>query len=170
MLAIRLADRSYEISASSAGALNRALVRAGPRHQGRAAHALTDWRIRWSYVPVRSGGACLCGEPTVELELVTTLPRWKEALHAPEGLVRDWSLFIGRLRMHEAVHQDLAVQNGKDLLELLGSLTASDCEALGTEARLAAAAVARRYQGRHASFDLSTRYGLAPEGAQGDGG
>ena len=166
-LTVSLEERSYQVSARGVRALNGALLRGGPRLEGRAAHAATDWLIRWSYVPVREGPGCACGRPRVELELVTTLPEWLDAHEAPEGLVRDWELFVERLRLHETRHQQLAVRNGEDLLAALADLRASDCENLREEAREAALRIGASYRERHESFDRETRFGLRPGGEAG---
>jgi predicted secreted Zn-dependent protease len=158
-------DRSYEISARGVGGINRALLELGPRHRGRAAHALTGWRLSWSYVPTLADGVCLCRRPRVQLELETTLPRWREAPRASDELRRDWSLFLGRLRSHEAVHQDLAVENGRELLGLMAEVTAGDCESLRTEVERRASRVAGRYRDLHSAFDRRTRFGREPEDA-----
>ena len=169
-LEILLVDRPYEVSASDLTALNRALDTLGPRQEGRRAHAVTGWRLFWSYVPTRAGMGCVCGQSRVRVELVTTLPHWREVGKAPVGLVEDWSLFLGRLRSHEAVHQDLAVGNGRALLDLLAGSAAGDCQSLREEVERLTALLESRYRELHAAFDRDTRFGRSAERAATAGG
>jgi len=159
-LCIQVEERYYTVSGRSASALNQALVLSGPRRGGRVAHALTEWRLGWSYVPVQGAAGCVSARPRVEVRLVTTLPAWADLDYAPPPLASDWALFLDRLRDHEFRHQDIAVDSGNELLGRLGGLVAGTCEELRAEAERAARRVAANHEAIHARFDQATSYGL----------
>jgi predicted secreted Zn-dependent protease len=166
-LQVQLEERFYPIAGTSARALNRALATEGPRKGGRRAHALTEWRVAWSYVAVPRRAACASARPTVEVEIVTTLPRWVDLGSAPDRLVSDWALFLARLRDHESLHQYLALQGGRELLRTLSSLEASDCAALHARAREVVTALTASYEAEHERVDERPREGVL-EGARGE--
>ena len=164
-LQVEMRERFYAVSGQSASALNLALLQAGPRSGGRVAHALTEWRVRWSYVPLRRSSSCACGSPSVELEIVTTLPRWRELGQAPDALVEDWTLYMSRLRAHETGHQSLVLTHGSELLVALAELEATDCDVLREEAERAAALLWWRFEKGHRSYDLASDYGTSFAGS-----
>jgi predicted secreted Zn-dependent protease len=154
-------ERFYPVAGRSARALNRALATQGPRSAGRAAHALTQWHVSWSYRPVMRGGACLSGRPTVSVEIVTTLPRWTDSSTASDRLLNDWALFLARLRDHESRHQYLALEGGREVLATLSGLTAPTCELLHETAQRAVSTLEASYESRQLLVDESSNYGLS---------
>ena len=159
---VQVEERYYDIGGLSAGRLNGELLRKGPIREGRTVHAVTDWSLRWSYVARRAGPGCVSASPSVELDVVTTLPRWTDLDTAPGHLVRDWRLYLRRLRAHEGGHRELAVAASSELLERLGRLSARDCDTLLEDARRLAGRVVARYDDRHAAFDRATAFGVRP--------
>jgi predicted secreted Zn-dependent protease len=155
-LRVQLQERFYPVAGRSARALNQALAREGPRRDGRRAHALTEWRVAWSYVAVQREAACASSRPTVSVEIVTTLPRWVDLESAPERLVSDWALFLARLRDHESRHQYLALRGSRELQRTLAGLSAPDCEILHAEAQRVVATLAARYDAEHEQIDQRT--------------
>jgi len=158
-LEVKAEERFYSVSGTSASALNLSLSLRGPRHGGRAAHAITVWRLDWSYVPTRRSSTCASGRPRVVVDVVTTLPRWEDLEVASEGLAKDWAIFQERLRRHESGHREIAVRTGRELLSTLGDLRAQDCDRLAQEARRLAQQLASGHQDLKRRFDQATDYG-----------
>jgi predicted secreted Zn-dependent protease len=152
-LQVQLQERFYPVAGTSARTLNRALATEGPRKAGRRAHALTEWRVAWSYVPVSGRAVCASVRPTVSVEIVTTLPRWVDLDSASDRLVSDWALFLARLRDHESRHQYLALQGSRELLRTLAALEAPSCDLLQTKAELAVSALTESYEAQHQLVD-----------------
>src|SRR5690606_15429966 len=123
-------ERFYAVTGTSPQQVNRALGTNGPRREGRKAHALTEWRLLWWVRPMERAGRCTSGDTRVGVRLVTTLPRWEGAAVAPTWLVDDWGLFLARLRLHEGVHQEIAVRAAGELLARLEALEAESCDGL----------------------------------------
>lgn len=163
-LEVNVAERFYEVSGTSASALNGALAREGPTVRGRKAQAVTEWRVSWSFVPVRRGSVCVSSQPQVRVRVVTTLPHWLDLDVAPESLAMDWSLFLERLKHHESEHQDIAMKSGRELLAVLDGLEAEDCQLLQRVAFRAAAGLESSQQALHESFDDSIDYGVTGSG------
>jgi predicted secreted Zn-dependent protease len=153
-------ERFYRVAADDAVELNRELGRQGRFATGQDAYALTRWRLAWSYVPRREGSRCTVSSPHIEIDVVTTLPKWDEGGSADDALAHDWSLFMDRLRMHESGHQDIALRTGSDLLAGLRELDAPDCDELRARAARVAADLSASGDADQVSFDRSTRYGL----------
>jgi predicted secreted Zn-dependent protease len=162
-LHVQVEERFYPVSGRSPAALNLALLLQGPCRTGRVAHALTEWRLLWSYVPTPRGAVCALERPRVEVRIVTTLPRWLDVERAPSSLVSDWALFMARLRVHESGHQSIALRTGNELLSTLSGLEAGDCDQLMREARRRVARLARAHDADQRRFDRASDYGMAPE-------
>jgi predicted secreted Zn-dependent protease len=163
-LDLQLDERFYAVSGLTPTTLNGALSRLGPIVRGRKVHAVTEWRVSWSYEPVTRGSRCAIRRPKVSVHVVTTLPRWLDADEAPAQLANDWTLFLERLRHHESEHQDIAMKSGRELLSVLAGLEATDCERLERVAKGAAAVVAASHDAQHQSFDETSDYGLPSGG------
>jgi predicted secreted Zn-dependent protease len=161
-LDLQLDERFYAVSGLTPTTLNGALARLGPTVRGRKVHAVTEWRVSWSYEPVWRGSRCAIRRPRVSVHVVTTLPRWLNVDEAPASLANDWGLFLERLRHHESEHQDIAMKSGRELLAVLAGLEADDCQLLERVAKRVAAGVAANHDAQHQSFDVSTDYGLMP--------
>ena len=155
-LRVHVEERFYPVAGTSPGALNRALASRGPRRDGRAAHALTEWHVVWSYEPVRGASGCVSGRPSVTVQIVTTLPRWTDLPTASDRLISDWALFLARLRDHESRHQHLALEGSRELLASLSGLEAPSCALLHARAEGMASSLAARYDAEHVRVDESS--------------
>ena len=158
-LTVRTEERFYDVHGTSASRINLELASRGPRHGGVHWHALTDFALRWSYVPRRVGGRCAPGRVSLEVDVVTTLPRWDDRPRAEPALVSDWQLYMLRLRAHEEVHRAIAVWGGRELLHSVALLSAPDCRSLGEEAQRLARRVQAELDGAQSAWDRLTDYG-----------
>jgi predicted secreted Zn-dependent protease len=161
-LHVRVEERFYPVSGASASSLNRSLAVQGSRSLGRPAHALTEWRLDWSWAPVGRGAACESGRADVRVEIVTTFPTWTDVDRANASLSSDWALFLDRLRIHESMHREIALRSGLELLETLTSLKGEDCQRLREEARRRAARLESTHEARQRRFDRASDYGMEP--------
>ncbi len=159
-LTVRTEERFYDVHGTSASRINLELASRGPRHGGVHWHALTDFALRWSYVPRRVGGRCAPGRVSLEVDVVTTLPRWDDRPRAEAALVSDWQLYMHRLRAHEDVHRAIAVWGGRELLHSVALLSAPDCRSLGEEAQRLARRVQAEVDGAQSAWDRLTDYGM----------
>jgi predicted secreted Zn-dependent protease len=159
---VRVEERFYAVSGASASSLNRSLAVQGPRSLGRPAHAVTEWRLDWSWVPAERGSACESGHTDVRVEIVTTFPSWTDLDRASAALSRDWALFLDRLRDHESVHREIAMRSGLELLATLTGLKGEDCQRLREEAQRRATRLESSHEARQKRFDRVSDYGMEP--------
>ena len=69
---------------------------------------------------------------------------------------------VRRLRDHEAIHQHMALEGGRELLRRLGALVAPDCASLEQEAQELVSSLQASHQEEHRRFDLASEYGRRP--------
>lgn len=158
-LEVSIDEAFYGVAGVTALELNRDLSRRGPERDGARWYGLTDFRLAYRYVPASAEDACRATETRVTVELVTTLPHWRDRDAAPEWLQLDWDLFLTRLREHERGHQEIAILTGEELLEGVAALSASDCETLIATTRRMADALQSKIDHAQRGWDVETVHG-----------
>lgn len=159
-LQVHVEERFYPVAGTSAARINRDLAGRGPAMAGRRWHALTDFRLRWRYLPRMRQGRCTADAVRLDVEIVTTLPRWEDRGRASPDLASDWDLYLERLREHEVGHQRIVVLEGRELLDSVEGLAAPDCATLSDRMRRLAQAARGEVDAAHAEWDRATSHGV----------
>jgi predicted secreted Zn-dependent protease len=102
VVTVETASHYYEIAGETAEQLRAAMDRTGPFDDAGTRHdAHTRWYVGWNL-------RCQPTRLVVTLKVTTTLPRWTDQFKAPRALSEQWNRYLDALRVHEAVHQDMA--------------------------------------------------------------
>ena len=117
----------YDVSPTDWESLQQALLDAGPLdRRGVRRFALTTWKMKWDWER-RSDGTPVYSSATVTPEVTMVLPRWKEIIHQPARIQKQWNDFISKVRAHEDSHARIALEGASSLeRELRSALTATD--------------------------------------------
>lgn len=166
-LRVQVLERFYPVQGTSAARLTAALGGEGPAVRGRRWHAVTDFALRWRFLPREREGRCAAEDAALEVEIVTTLPRWEDRHRAAPGLASDWDLYLARLRAHEAEHQRIVMGEGRQLMAAVTTLEATHCRALRERARILTRRARGRVAAAHRAWDHATGYGVRAGAAAG---
>ena len=154
-------DLHYTVRGSDAAALAREMAELGPQHPtGRRAWAYTAWELRSRYALELDGRNCRLLDPTVVLEVRTTLPRWEPKAVVTSRLRSNWRRMLVKAAEHERMHRRHAMDAADAAAAAIARVPATgECAALEGQMRSAlrraSAAAARR--GR--LYDRDTDYG-----------
>jgi predicted secreted Zn-dependent protease len=154
-------ERGYEVDGSTREELIRELRTKGPRADGRNVWGRHEWRMRWRFQYAPDGPFCRMTGVRVDLESVTTLPRWRTRHRADPDLVRSWDAMIEALRVHENGHRDIAYRAARDVDRTLRRISEPDCSFISSRANRAAQDILERYREINRRYDADTRSGAA---------
>lgn len=161
--AVEVVDRTtrYELVGHDEAALAVGLARLGPRTPtGRRSWAYTSWELshQYSLKPVKGG--CRVEQPSVRIEIETTLPSWTPTGAVAPSLRVRWRRMMDALVRHEAIHREHGLDAARQVAEDLHNLAIqSDCRGAERAAqRLLRRAVAEAGR-RSRAFDRETQFG-----------
>ncbi len=151
----------YEVSGDSYEALESSLDRSPlSGSNGVLAYALTEWCVRWVYVPWRRSHGCELAHITVILNSKITLPKWVAPKHISSDLRGWWEAFINAAESHENQHLENARATRSAIDEALRRLEpAPTCGAALREADRTARNVYWEFLAKDQKFDRDTGYG-----------
>lgn len=151
----------YVVTGSSATILARQMTERGPRHpSGRQAWAYTAWELRARYTLVARDGGCKLVDPTVLLEVWTTLPRWEPRRTPASGLLRSWQRMLDRAAGHEQEHRRHALDAAQVAATAIANLPArAECHAIDAQVHSALRRARAEATHRSGVFDRETDYG-----------
>lgn len=154
-------ERWYEVDGSTREELIRSIRAEGPVSNGRRVWGRHDWHMRWRFRYAPDGPFCRMTDVRVELESVTTLPRWRTRHLADPELGRSWDAMIEALRVHENGHRDIAYRAARDVDRTLRRMSEPDCAFISGRANRAAQDILDRYREINRRYDEETRSGAA---------
>ncbi len=149
----------YEVEGASPQALATALATHGPEYNGHRFFGMTEWALTADYQWEDGANGCALTDITVQIDVETELPHWRESWTKDAALRTDWYRFLGALDRHERGHRDLAREAADTVRRRLATLNAPTCAVARREARRVAIEVMNAYDARHRSYDLSTGHG-----------
>ena len=146
----------YDVSGGTAAELRAQMSAKGPDHYD----AYTRWYVRWRYKYRQQGGLCALSEISVDLEITTTLPRWRNQRAASPALREQWQRYLTALTTHELGH----ARNGADAAQAVdAALTrlppAASCERLAAGANATGQGVLLQHNRFDADYDQTTKHG-----------
>ena len=157
---------TYDVSGETTQELRRDLNRRGPLSHGKRYDARTDWHVKWRFDFERSQEGCRVVRPQVNLEVVITLPRWRQPAGAGRQLVELWEGYLEALRSHEDGHLEVGQSAADEIRETLEELRAArDCSKAEQRANGLGHEIIERHNRRDERYDEETRHG-ATQGAR----
>ncbi len=160
---VEIVERSaqYLVHGHDGNALAREMAERGPQHPtGRRAWAYTAWELRSRYALERDGRHCRLLEPTVVLDVVTTMPRWEPKGVVPMRLRATWLRMLDKAADHERVHRRHGVEAAHAAAAALAAVPASgDCALIERQVRSALRRASSDALRRSRIFDRETDYG-----------
>lgn len=151
----------YDVTAESLAELRSGLRQHGPRSGGRPWAAVTNWRMRWTYVyDPRGIAGCEITRVKVRLETTIDFPRWTPATPPDSGLLAWWNQLNEGLTAHERGHALIAVEAADQIVKGVQGMTAGACDALSLRANAVAQRITSDARKRQQDYDVETRHGL----------
>ncbi|MFT3767300.1 MAG: DUF922 domain-containing protein [Minicystis sp.] len=153
--------REYPVTGSTSAQIRDVIALLGPRRDGRAYVASTEWEVRWSYRRAQETAGFVAQTVTVEVDVVMVLPRWRPPPNAAAALIADWDREMAAVMAHEEGHRDLAITAGHAVAQAIESIApqpsaAALDEAVSTRAR----EVLAEARAREVAYDDETAHGL----------
>lgn len=153
----------YEVKGSTADELHAALLRDGPRLEGRSLFGSARSDIVWKAQWVQGLGGCRVTSLDVLLRSTALLPRFRATPEVDSALIARWSAFERALASHEAGHIDFGRAAEQEMRTALGRETAPTCALLEQQMKVEADRVLAKLRQRNQEYDIRTRHG-ATEG------
>jgi predicted secreted Zn-dependent protease len=158
---------SYEIVGATTDDLRRQMDQLGPVDVfGNQHDAYTEWYVTWSYPNSLENGHCSTGPISVTVTITATFPHWEAPPDAPQELVDKWTTYMRALQTHEAGHQQIAIEAGREIRQTLSGLPAyPSCSELEQVADAAGQDILARFRQKERTYDQATNHG-ATQGAR----
>jgi predicted secreted Zn-dependent protease len=161
--AVTIVDRAnhYEVRGTTAHELTAQMATLGPRQpSGKHAWGFTAWEVRTSYVLAPTPTRCAVADARVNIEIVTTLPRWIETRPVSWKLRRAWGRMLENMAHHESMHRGHGISAARNVAAALEAISPQpDCKEIERQARSILrreVAEARKFG---EAFDLETDFG-----------
>jgi predicted secreted Zn-dependent protease len=158
---------SYKIVGVTANDLRRQMDQLGPVDPfGNRHDAYTEWYVTWSYPNSLENGHCSTGPISVTVTITVTFPYWESPPDASQELIDKWTTYVGALQTHEAGHQQIAVETGREIRQTLSALPAyHSCSELEQAADTAGQNILVQFREKEKFYDQTTKHG-ATQGAR----
>lgn len=161
---VRIVDRieRYAIAGGSSAELMRQMRELGPVDPltGKRMQGFAEWRVSWSYQYAPGRGGCRLTQHEVGLDVVITLPDWRDKDAADGRMQAGWADFLQKLEEHERGHRAIGVEAAQAVdAALAGAPGRPDCDGLGEWLDSAAERAMGRYLRADAEYDLRTGHG-----------
>lgn len=155
--------RYYELDATLLDPLREQLgARALAAGLPGGAIGLTRQDVETRYRLESGPAGCRLVELSVRVDMTMDLPAWRPAGTTRRDLRARWQRMITALTLHEEGHRDNAAWAAHELYRRLARLgPASDCDALGKQARREMFRVKLRFQLREQAYDRRTGHGVS---------
>ncbi|HET8819565.1 MAG TPA: DUF922 domain-containing protein [Xanthomonadaceae bacterium] len=160
-LEIREEVLRYRVPGDDLEDLRAALRSQSVSDRSGGSHGRTHSALGIEYTPMPVEGGCRAHDPSIRLEITTTLPEWDPATRVGAALRERWQAVAAALQRHEGTHREHALAAARDLQAAMGRLGVQpDCAALRREADRAVMRVTLRAEFLDARYDERTRNGL----------
>lgn len=161
---VRIVDRieRYAIVGASSSELMRQMRELGPVDppSGKRMHGFAEWRVSWSYQYAPGRGGCRLTQHEVELDVVITLPEWRDKDAADGRMQAGWADFLHKLEEHERGHRAIGVEAAHAVDAALAEAPGrSDCDGFGERLDSVAERAMDRYLRADAEYDMRTGHG-----------
>jgi predicted secreted Zn-dependent protease len=158
---------SYEIVGATADDLRRQMDQLGPVDAlGNRHDAYTEWYVDWSYPNSLENDHCSTGPISVTVAITATFPHWETPPDASPELVDRWTTYTRALKTHEAGHQQIAIEAGREIRQTLKGLPAYlSCSELEQAADAAGQNILDQFREKEKTYDQTTNHG-ATQGAR----
>lgn len=159
-VAVEVIDRQapYGVRATDAAGLAREMAERGPQHPtGRRAWAYTAWAMRARYAVERTAAGCRLVEPTIVLDVSTTLPHWRPSAPARASLKSAWKRMLDQASAHEAAHRGHGIDAANAAAADIGRIgPGPDCADVERRVRAALRRASAEATRRGRAFDRDT--------------
>ena len=126
-------NRSYSIHAETRSAFAQSVRSRAPR--GGRAFGLVEITFHPDYRLVSGENGCRADVKTVELELVITLPKWRDGKPVPGSIGSHWKRFERTVRQHEMTHVRIARDYAARMRGAIAALPSDTCTELSNRIR-----------------------------------
>jgi predicted secreted Zn-dependent protease len=155
-------DEQYVVTGDTAAAVRSSLNRSGPYSpvDDRSYDAITRWGMQWSFRYRDGADSCSLQSATVEVVVVTTLPRLSSSSHLDAGTMARWHDYLDALETHEAGHV-AGLRRGVGALQAAmdESPAMSTCEELGLYLNALGNAYQAALRDADVAYDTATEHG-----------
>ncbi len=121
-------NRSYSIHAETRSAFAQSVRSRAPR--GGRAFGLVEITFHPDYKLVAGSSGCRAEVQGVELELVITLPKWRDGKPVPGSIGPHWKRFERTVRQHEMTHVRIARDYAARMRGAIAALRSASCTEL----------------------------------------
>jgi predicted secreted Zn-dependent protease len=162
----RLRVETYDVEGTTAQEIRRDLNRRGPLSHGQRFDARTEWNVRWRFDLEPRDESCRATRPRVDLDVLVTLPRWRQPTDAPASLVERWQRYLRALENHEEGHAAIGASAADEIRAALAQLPpAPTCDEAERRANRAGQEIVGAHNRRDEEYDEQTDHG-ATQGAR----
>lgn len=120
--------RSYSIHAETRTGFAQSVRSRAPR--GGRAFGLVEITFHPDYKLIPDDSGCRADVRAVELELVITLPKWRDGKPVPGSIGPHWMRFERTIRDHEMTHVRIAREYAARMQRAIGALRSATCREL----------------------------------------
>jgi predicted secreted Zn-dependent protease len=157
-------EQPYDVQGLTRLEISRSLTEGARTYVRGGFRGYNQWNVRWQFRYAPSSRGCNITSSAVNLQSVTTLPRWVDRDRADSALVAEWDRYIGALRLHENGHRDIAYRAAAEIQRTLRRFAAGSCTSISPQANRVAQDILERHQRENSVYDEETRHG-ATQGA-----
>ena len=160
----QVVEQPYDVHGLTRLEITRSLNEGARTYVRSGSRGYHQWNVRWQFRYAPSLRGCDITSSAVNLESVTTLPRWVDRDRADSALVAEWDRYIGALRIHENGHRDIAHRAAAEIQRTLRRFSAGTCASISARANRVAQDIVERHRRENSEYDEETRHG-ATQGA-----
>lgn len=132
----------------------------GPIDEGVRFDARTKWRLQWALNYTDNTHDCSVSSATVNLDIQTLFPTWRDNENADVTLRNQWSNYLVSLRSHEQNHIEHGKRAAEEVESTLLHLPAMEnCQLLTAAANADAERIITAYQMKDSQYDIDTQHG-----------
>ena len=148
----------YDVPAASVAEIRRAVLRFGPRFEGRVWESVTTSNFEWTFRQQRSIDSCNVTRAKVNVKSVIVFPRWAPSAPPDSAALEWWHQEQAGLVEHEKGHVLIAVRTASEIVRELGATTVA-CDDLKKVVDEKAQTLIKETKARQAAYDAATRHG-----------
>lgn len=144
-------NRSYSLYAETRSGFARSVHSRAPR--GGRAFGLVEITFHPDYKLVAGNSGCRADVRAVELELVITLPKWRDGKPLPVSIDPHWKRFERTVRQHEMTHVRIARDYAARMRGAIAALRSASCKELADRIKTRITSIKARHLRTQQQFD-----------------